>query len=53
MIADERTSRCSGFLLSDGTYADRKRACEVAIAAGQTTADKMTVKGTLFSEDLW
>jgi len=53
MIADEQTTRNSGFLLSDGTYADRKRACAVAIAAGQVTADKMTVQGTLFSEDLW
>ena len=53
MIADEQTTRNSGFLLSDGTYADRKRACAVAIAAGQVTADKMPVQGTLFSEDLW
>ena len=53
MIVDEQTTRNSGFLLSDGTYADRRRAAEVAIAAGQTTAAAMTVKGTLFSEDLW
>lgn len=42
-----------GFLLSDGTFADREQAAVVAIAKGQTTAEKMTVKGTLFSEDLW
>ena len=42
-----------GFLLSDGTFADRKQAAVIAIAKGQTTAEKMTVKGTLFSEDLW
>lgn len=53
MIADEQTIRNSGFILSDGTYADRRRAAEVAIAAGQVKADAMTVKGTLFSEDLW
>ncbi len=53
MIVNEQTTRNSGFLLSDGTYADRHRAAEVAIAAGQVTADAMTVSGMLFSEDLW
>jgi hypothetical protein len=53
MIVDEQTTRNSGFLLSDGTYADRHRAAEVAIAAGQVTVDAMTVRGKLFSEDLW
>jgi hypothetical protein len=48
MGADE-----SGFLLSDGTFASRRRAACVAIAAGQVEADAMTVPGTLFSEDLW
>ena len=53
MIVNEQTARNSGFLLSDGTYADRRRAAEIAIAAGQVTAEAMTVKGMLFSEDLW
>lgn len=53
MIADEQTTKNSGFLLSDGTYADRQRAAGIAIAAGQVKAEDMTVKGTLFSEDLW
>lgn len=43
----------SGFLLSDGTFADRRRSAEVAIAAGQVSPEAMTVPGTLFSEDLW
>ena len=42
-----------GFLLSDGTFANRKEAAVIAIEKRQTTAEKMTVKGTLFSEDLW
>ncbi|KQY96412.1 hypothetical protein [Brevundimonas sp. Root1423] len=53
LFADEQTVRNSGFLLSDGSYADRQRAADVAIAAGQITRDQMTIKGTLFSEDLW
>ncbi|USN15192.1 hypothetical protein KIKIMORA_00450 [Brevundimonas phage vB_BpoS-Kikimora] len=42
-----------GFLLSDGSFATRERAAEVAIAAGQVRAEKMTVPGKLFSEDVW
>ena len=44
-----------GFLLSDGTYASRKRAWDVAKAAGQLMARAPTDKrgGTLYSEDVW
>lgn len=45
--------RDQGFLLSDGSFATRDRAAEVAIAAGQVRAEKMTVPGQLYSEDLW
>lgn len=41
----------SGFLLSDGTYADRSRAAEVAITAGQI--EKLAHPPHLYSEDLW
>lgn len=41
----------SGFLLSDGSFVDRARAAEVAIAAGQTDALKWPP--FLYSEDLW
>lgn len=41
----------SGFILSDGSFADRKRAYVVAIASGQ--AVECTVPGTLYSEDIW
>jgi hypothetical protein len=41
----------SGFLLSDGTFADRKRAGEIAIAAGQTPG--LNWGPDLYSEDLW
>ena len=40
-----------GFLLSDGTFADRKRAAAVALAAGQI--EKLNWSPNLFSEDLW
>lgn len=40
-----------GFVLSDGTFADRRKAMEVASAAGQLT--KPPVGSELFSEDLW
>jgi hypothetical protein len=47
----------SGFVLSDGTYADRKRAMEVAKAAGQLIQRPgQTVPiapPDLYSEDLW
>ena len=49
-------SRGQGFLLSDGTFADRKRAAEVAIAAGQLLERAPTAghwKHGLFSEDVW
>lgn len=41
----------SGFLLSDGTFADRTRAGEIAIKAGQITALKWPPH--LYSEDIW
>lgn len=41
----------TGFLLSDGSFADRKRAAEVAIAAGQIEA--LQWPPHLYSEDLW
>lgn len=41
----------SGFLLSDGTFSDRVRAGEVAVAAGQTPG--LNWGPQLYSEDLW
>lgn len=46
------------FLLSDGTWADRKRALEIATAAGQLVknpdaASSPIAPPNLFSEDLW
>lgn len=42
----------SGFLLSDGTFADRTRAADIAVAAGQV--DRANLRGAhLFSEDVW
>lgn len=47
----------SGFVLSDGTYADRKRALTVATEAGQLIQrEGQTVPispPNLYSEDLW
>ena len=40
-----------GFLLSDGTFADRKRAAAVALAAGQI--ESLNWPPNLYSEDLW
>lgn len=44
-----------GFLLSDGSFAARERAWDVAIAAGQPILRDPEVKAAnyLFSEDLW
>ena len=41
-----------GFLLSDGTFATRKEAAEVAIRAGQINSIQHPGHG-LFSEELW
>lgn len=41
-----------GFVLSDGSYASRRRAYGVAEDAGQLLGDP-PVLGTLFSEDVW
>jgi hypothetical protein len=41
----------SGFLLSDGTFADRRAAMTLALANGQLAAP--TRSDELFSEDLW
>lgn len=41
----------SGFILSDGTYADRVRAASVALAAGQIP--ELNWPPYLYSEDLW
>ena len=41
----------SGFLLSDGSFADRRTAAAVAIAAGQIKA--LAHPPYLYSEDLW
>ncbi|WP_420478290.1 hypothetical protein [Brevundimonas sp. FT23028] len=43
----------SGFILSDGSFADRKRAFDVAVAASQVKVWKTPAPHTLFSEDLW
>jgi hypothetical protein len=40
-----------GFLLSDGTYATREEAANIARAAGQVTSTMNPDK--LYSEDLW
>jgi hypothetical protein len=55
-----REDGVQGFLLSDGTFADRKRAMVVARAAGQLIpraggyAEGEINNGTeLFSEDVW
>lgn len=43
-----------GFLLADGTFANRERALRVAYAAGQLEEkNKVGHKDLLFSEDLW
>lgn len=47
------TGEDSGFLLSDGSFATRSRAAEVALDAGQVRECDMDVPGKLFSEDLW
>jgi hypothetical protein len=41
----------SGFILSDGSFADRKRAAAVAIAADQIKA--LSWPPNLYSEDMW
>lgn len=41
-----------GFLLSDGSWADRERAYEVAEIAGQMLGEPHKA-GMLFSEDVW
>jgi hypothetical protein len=43
---------CQGFLLSDGSFAQRKPAKVVAINAGQLLPRASTL-GELFSEDVW
>lgn len=40
-----------GFVLSDGTFADRDAAACIALSAGQV--DKLTAPPNLYSEDLW
>jgi len=39
------------FLLSDGTFAERTEAAQIALAAGQV--EKLAAPPNLFSEDLW
>lgn len=53
--SDEPMDGEQGFLLSDGTFATRERAWEVAVAAGQLLERAPTDGrgGTLFSEDVW
>ena len=41
-----------GFLLSDGTFADRVEAKRIALLTGQVTEAKM-ISNDLTSEDLW
>lgn len=50
-LVDGRNPDVSGFLLSDGSFADRLRAAHVAKAAGQVK--KMVAPPMLYSEDLW
>lgn len=42
-----------GFIDAEGNFLDRKEAAKIAIESGQVKEENMTVKGTLFSEDLW
>jgi len=51
LCREAQTPDESGFLLSDGTFADRRRAAEVAIAAAQIT--ELAHPPFLYSEDLW
>jgi hypothetical protein len=41
-----------GFLLSDGTFADRGEAEKIALGAGQVRGGKI-IGGSLTSEDMW
>lgn len=50
-LVDGRNPDVSGFVLSDGSFADRLRAGQVAIAAGQIKA--LAHPPMLYSEDLW
>jgi len=53
-IGHRRGANCQGFLLSDGSFADRRTAWDVAEAASQLLSRAPTGShGTLFSEDLW
>lgn len=47
------TGQDSGFLLSDGSFASRERALEVALAAGQLQPKIAGDTKRLYSEDLW
>lgn len=42
-----------GFLVSDGTFVNRRRARDIAVDAGQMKAGGQTHSADLFSEDLW
>ena len=43
----------SGFLLSDGTFCDRKRGLIIAKETGQLLPGSPVAPPNLFSEDLW
>lgn len=47
------TGEDSGFLLSDGSYANRKVAASIALMAGQIHHSHRLRGGELYSEDLW
>ena len=50
---DVRRPKCvQGFLLSDGTFADRKSAKKIAVRAGQLLA-RAKDHAELYSEDVW
>ena len=42
-----------GFVLSDGSYASRRGAAEIALRAGQVELDALLYVDELFSEDVW
>lgn len=52
-IEENKEEHEQGFLLSDGSFAMRDRAWEVAEAAGQLLMRDRERPGMLFSEDLW
>ncbi len=49
----QATDATKGFLLSDGTFADRVHAAQVALQARQLLGETLLSPPRLFSEDVW